>query len=489
MHKLIKRGIALAAALILSAPAGMPAAAFATTTAETLNAVATVEDAFTYKLISAVNTDLSATVSAGKRLPDTPLVNETYKGTEHQAFIVQENEDGTYKLIAQNCGLALEVKDGSSKNGTAVTTACEDDSKEQDWTLIPNEDGSFTVRNAASGTVLDVAGGSRNSGTAIRAYTSNGTRAQRFFFVKTSAAPHTYAGFYTIRSSKNQNYVLDIAGGAMRDKVNIQLYKKNDTAAQIFRIIYSGNGYYRIQGARSFKVLDVKSASTASGANVQQYKWHGGSNQRWRIVNNGDGTVTFLNKKSGKALDVAGALMQNGRNIQQYTPNGTSAQKWVLTPRARTNYTAREFLQHVRSVYLMAHNGGYRYGDSKTAVPCEDKLIACDRLIARALYDFGFRDQRMGGETGKDLLTYLPAHGLEVITDIDELQPGDIVHMAKLDGSPGHFFVINTYYKSFGVCTKYDMGSDQRIASEQPTMAYLDEWSQYDFAEAYRFKW
>lgn len=341
MHPLFKRGLALAAAFAMALPGSMPTAALAATTAETLGAATTIEDGASYRLVSAVNPKLAATVISSTLLPEKRIVNEVNGKQEAHIFITEQNSDGTYKLITQLSDMAVEVKDGSSKNSARVQTAYENDSRQQDWELIPHSDGSYTVKNAASGTVLDVAGGSKSSGTTIHAYAQNNTAAQRFYFVKTAARAHTYSGFYTIRSAKDKNFVLDIAGGSMDNKANIQLYKRNDTAAQTFRILYSGNGYYRIQGVKSFGVLDVKSYSTADGANVQQYQWTGGSNQLWKIVDNGDGTVTFLNKKSGKALDVSGGLMQNGRNIQQYRSNGTPAQKWTLKKRSRIIYTAR----------------------------------------------------------------------------------------------------------------------------------------------------
>lgn len=46
------------------------------------------------------------------------------------------------------------------------------------------------------------------------------------------------------------------------------------------------------------------------------------------------------------------------------------------------DFTSEEFLEEVASVYQIAHDNGYVYGDSQTTPPCEDGIISCDRLIA-----------------------------------------------------------------------------------------------------------
>ena len=52
--------------------------------------------------------------------------------------------------------------------------------------------------------------------------------------------------------------------------------------------------------------------------------------------------------------------------------------------------------------------------------------------------------------------------------------------------TPTHWFVVETYNSSTGECTKYDMGSDSRIQTQQPFRTQLDEWDNKDFICAYR---
>lgn len=90
-------------------------------------------------------------------------------------------------------------------------------------------------------------------------------------------------GIYTIQSSINPNYVLDVANGSTQNGGNVQLYQNNDTNAQEFKVTHDSKGY-----------------------------------------------VIFTNVKSGKVLDLNWGLAKNNSNIQQWDSNGSVAQKWIV---------------------------------------------------------------------------------------------------------------------------------------------------------------
>ena len=64
-------------------------------------------------------------------------------------------------------------------------------------------------------------------------------------------------GTYLIQSSINTKYVFDIYGGYTTNGANVQLYKGNDTLAQLFKITHDSKGYVTITNAKSGRVLDV----------------------------------------------------------------------------------------------------------------------------------------------------------------------------------------------------------------------------------------
>ena len=92
--------------------------------------------------------------------------------------------------------------------------------------------------------------------------------------------------------------------------------------------IHLGNGYYTIYANHSGLVMDVKGGSLSNKANVQQYQANGTDAQIWKIRKNADSTFTLINKKSGMVLDVSSGHLEQNANLQQYRSNGTIAQKF-----------------------------------------------------------------------------------------------------------------------------------------------------------------
>ena len=151
------------------------------------------------------------------------------------------------------------------------------------------------------------------------------------------------------------------------------------------------------------------------------------------------------------------------------------------------DFTVDEFLESVGAVYRMAHDNGFIYGNSQTLPPCEDGLISCDRLIARALWDLGMTDQPEGGITIGSEIEYLTSHGFELVTEQKDLQRGDIVIQDNgVGGIPNwkwHTFVLASYDKETTLCEKYDCGhftpeGADRISSEQPFSCYLADYKE-----------
>ena len=161
---------------------------------------------------------------------------------------------------------------------------------------------------------------------------------------------------------------------------------------------------------------------------------------------------------------------------------------------SNADFTTAEFIEAVKGVYEMAHNNHYAYGNTGTLPPCEDGLIACDRLIARALWDLGVQDQPAGGMTIPIMDEFLTTHGFAKYTNQDEIMPGDIILLNDVKGNTEinahwHTFVIVTYDKTTGMCTKYDTGSGGRIEAIQPFSVPLFEpgYENRDLVAIYRW--
>lgn len=132
--------------------------------------------------------------------------------------------------------------------------------------------------------------------------------------------------------------------------------------------------------------------------------------------------------------------------------------------------TVDQFLEALSRVTEQARTGGYRYGNSTAADPTTDGIISCDRMIAKALYDLGYTDQRRGGETCGSLDNWLYAHGFLRSTSLSDVKRGSIM-LVKHNGKSyiDHAFV---FASDFNLSTmrgdRFDCGSQAYIDSVQP---------------------
>ena len=140
-------------------------------------------------------------------------------------------------------------------------------------------------------------------------------------------------GWYRIASGINTSFVLDVADGSTAKKANIQLYKNNGTAAQIFYVKRDADGFYTFKNRKSGLYLNVAHASIEKGANIWQYKDDGTDAMRFKIdESTKDGFYTISSVLSGRPMDVSGGKAVKKANIQLWRANGTAAQMWQFVP-------------------------------------------------------------------------------------------------------------------------------------------------------------
>lgn len=145
--------------------------------------------------------------------------------------------------------------------------------------------------------------------------------------------------YYYIASALDTNQVLDVSNGSYNDGANIQLYQKNGTDAQLFRIVSATDGYYYIINKGSEKALDIEGGATNSGTNVQLYTQNGTQAQQWTfyMAYSSEENVS-IKARCGKFLDASGGNSINGTNIWIYDGNNTLAQAFKFIPYANTTY-------------------------------------------------------------------------------------------------------------------------------------------------------
>lgn len=251
--------------------------------------------------------------------------------------------DGTYTISTLlNSNYVLDVKDGSTSNGANIQLYESNDTAAQQFKVSHDSQGYVTFTNVKSGRVLDLNGAIVKDAGNIQQYTSNGTRAQKWIvkpdgngYVVMSAINPNYILDLSGGSVRNgSNVQIYSAKGSNSQRWNITKYvskeqRINNLAAQNKNAI--SDGVYEIRSAKNNNyTLDVNSASSRNGANIQLYLRNGTQAQAFRVSHDSRGFVTFTNINSGKVIDLDGAITKNGRNIHQYASNGTRAQKWIV---------------------------------------------------------------------------------------------------------------------------------------------------------------
>ena len=261
--------------------------------------------------------------------------------TGAQRWVVTHDDKGYVILTNKGSGKALDVSGGTPKSGTNVQQYRSNGTRAQRW-IVQSEGGSYRIISALSPTLadllaLDVQGGSTATCANVQVYTWNGTKAQLFslFATQHDVAPSTIeavddGAYYAIASSLGGSQMVDVAGGSHAAGANVQVYAKNGTPAQLFRLRSEGSGYYRIECAGTGKVLAVKDGCPIPGTNVLQVAMGSDRSQLFSVRANQDGTVSFVNVASGLVLDVAGGRVASGTNLQGYSANGTKAQSFAL---------------------------------------------------------------------------------------------------------------------------------------------------------------
>lgn len=150
---------------------------------------------------------------------------------------------------------------------------------------------------------------------------------------ESSTTTTSLEGTYYIKSYYSGKY-LDVTNSSSANNANIQQWSYLANAAQQFKLVDGGDGYYYIYtGASGFtKVIDVAGKSTADGANILQYAYKGTSNQKFKVeeVSSGVYAIKTGITSGSSCLDVYGWSSADGGNIAQWTYWGGACQWWYL---------------------------------------------------------------------------------------------------------------------------------------------------------------
>ena len=113
--------------------------------------------------------------------------------------------------------------------------------------------GWVRIKSVGRGMYLDVYDGAKADHTPVRVWEGNKTAAQLWKLIPVQG---TYSLRYELEPKCAKGMRLDAIDGGTANKTGLQLHPDNNTAAQRWQFIDSGDGIYRIASSKSGLVID-----------------------------------------------------------------------------------------------------------------------------------------------------------------------------------------------------------------------------------------
>lgn len=299
----------------------------------------------TYEIVSSMSNNKVLDIPGGSKNGGTFVQLYDWNGSVAQQYKIQKNQNGYYTIQNVCSGLYLGVQAdwNSMRAGNRLVQGVNASSKSGQFIIARNSNGYWVISSAwDSRFVVDLSAGKLNNGNKIQMYIGNRSASQAWKLLKIGKTREELDdvafnnrnnlsdGIYTINSSLNSTFVLDVNGGSKANFGNIQLYRNNGTEAQGWKIVHDSKGYVTFINIGSGKVIDVKNGYSQNSQNISQYDSNNTYAQKWIIIKDGDGfkIVSALNENF--VLDLRYAKVQNTTNIQLYKTNGTGSQRWYF---------------------------------------------------------------------------------------------------------------------------------------------------------------
>lgn len=296
----------------------------------------------TYTISTLLNSNYVLDVKDGSTSNSANIQLYQNNGTLAQQFKVSHDSQGYVTFTNVKSGKVLDLNGAVVKDGGNIQQYTSNGTRAQKWIVKKDGNGYIVMSSINSNYILDLSGGTVRNGSNVQLYSYNGTNAQRWNITKYDskekrvndlAAQNKNTivdGVYEICSVKNRDYTLDVNGASSENGANIQLYLRNGTLAQAFKVSHDSQGFVTFTNVNSGKVLDLDGAVTWNGRNIHQYASNGTRAQKWIVQKSGSGYAIVSAIDISYVLDLRNGTVSSGTNIQLYKSNNTAAQQWVF---------------------------------------------------------------------------------------------------------------------------------------------------------------
>lgn len=296
----------------------------------------------TYTISTLLNSNYVLDVKDGSTSNSANIQLYQNNGTLAQQFKASHDSQGYVTFTNVKSGKVLDLNGAVVKDGGNIQQYTSNGTRAQKWIVKKDGNGYIVMSSINSNYILDLSGGTVRNGSNVQLYSYNGTNAQRWNITKYDskekrvndlAAQNKNTivdGVYEICSVKNRDYTLDVNGASSENGANIQLYLRNGTLAQAFKVSHDSQGFVTFTNVNSGKVLDLDGAVTWNGRNIHQYASNGTRAQKWIVQKSGSGYAIVSAIDISYVLDLRNGTVSSGTNIQLYKSNNTAAQQWVF---------------------------------------------------------------------------------------------------------------------------------------------------------------
>lgn len=337
-----------------------------------LKAVSMLADGI-YEIGALANSGMVLDIANGSSANGGALQLYQSNGTLAQRFQLVSLADGGYRIrTAASGGWLYGGKSSGARvtqQGSSATKASAEDTWDFTW-----RGGFYSLINRASGLALDLMNGGTGNGTAAWLYAANGTAAQHFLF---RAAQLISNGYYAISNGGGN---LTVNGGSFENGAELSVGGWTNSPTQYFKIVANGS-HYEIRNAMTGKNVDVASNGMSVGSKVQQYESNGTAAQLWSAQIADGGGVWFIGAGSKLALgNVNGAvrLVDQAKNPARAT--------WKL---GQVDYSAHGAVaNYINWMVAMANDDSHGYDQAYRWGERGD--YDCSSLVITALRQAGF---------------------------------------------------------------------------------------------------
>ncbi len=193
--------------------------------------------------------------------------------------------------------------------------------------------------------------------------------------------------WYEIGSNLRGYDRLDVAGGKFRNGTRVQLWKRNGTAAQKFRMRYLGGGRWKIYTKNNY-VVHLRGRKSRNGTDISLWQDHNGRWMEWVLVD----------PKTGKAYIPRKRTVRNNRGVQQLEVNRSrgmysdESYHWQIQNKGKNKFV---FKSRADGRYIRAWGNAQKNGS---------KLVMSSSSASKSRWEFIIINKSGEKKSRKDII-------------------------------------------------------------------------------------